>query len=204
MKKFIILIALAVLLLAFFPEVQGKSQSANVKNEIDGGHHNTIVTNVDQISQIANKNNIPYGQIKKIASDKSGSGNSDFGLSQNMNIQNQIGGGHHNKILANGQQAAALDASGAETNSTAAGNSTTTGNGTTTGNLSQMLNTQNQIFGGHHNMILLSSVQVAEISALSPGNLSQAANIYNQIAGGHHNVIVVGSSQLAWLNSTAN
>ncbi|MDM7912631.1 MAG: hypothetical protein QUS09_05985, partial [Methanotrichaceae archaeon] len=169
--------------MAFFPEAQGKSQNAVVKNGIDGGHHNTIVTNVDQISQIANKNNMPYGQIKKIASDEWGSGNSDYGLSQNMNIQNQIGGGHHNKILVNGKQTATLDASGAETNSTAAGNSTTTENLS----LSQMLNTQNQIFGGHHNMILLSSIQVAEINALSLGNLSQEANINNQIEGGHHN-----------------
>ncbi len=190
-------------MLAFFPEVQGKSQNADIKNGIEGGHHNTIVTNVDQISQIANKNNIPYGQIKKIASDELGSGNSGYGLSQDMNIQNQIQGGHHNKILVNARQTAALDASAAETNSTAAGDGTTTGNSTATGNLSQTLNTQNQIFGGHHNMILLSSIQVAEINALSLGSLSQDASIYNQIAGGHHNVIVVGSSQLAWLNSTA-
>ncbi len=148
MKKIIVLAALAMLLLAFFPEAQGKSQNAVVKNGIDGGHHNTIVTNVDQISQIANKNNMPYGQIKKIASDEWGSGNSDYGLSQNMNIQNQI-------------------------------------------------------FGGHHNMILLSSIQVAKINALSLGNLSQEANINNQIEGGHHNVIVVGSSQLASLKGIA-
>jgi hypothetical protein len=212
LKKLIVLVALAVLMLAFFPEVQGKSQNADVKNGIEGGHHNTIVTNVDQVSQIANKNNIPYGQVKKIASDEWGSGNSGYGLSQNMNIQNQIEGGHHNKILVNGKQTAALAALAAETNSTAAGDGTTTGNNTTadnsttTGNLSlsQMLNTQNQIFGGHHNMILLSSIQVAEINALSLGNLSQEANIYNQIAGGHHNVIVVGSSQQASLNGTAN
>jgi hypothetical protein len=193
-------------MLAFFPEVQGKSQNAEIKNGIEGGHHNTIVTNVDQVSQIANKNNIPYGQVKKIASDELESGNSGFGLSQNMNVQNQIQGGHHNKILVDGKQTATLDASGAESNSTAAGDGTTAGNSTTAGNfsLSQVLNTQNQIFGGHHNMILLSSIQVAEINALSLGDLSQEANIYNQIAGGHHNVIVVGSSQLASLNSTAN
>lgn len=200
-----ILVALAVLMLAFFPEVQGKSQNANVKNEIDGGHHNTIVTNVDQLSQIANKNNVPYGQIKKIASDEWGSGSAGFGLSQDMNIQNQIQGGHHNKILVDGRQAAVLGALASETNGTAADNNVTAGNSTATGNfsLSQKLDTQNQIFGGHHNMILLSSIQAAEINALSLGNISQDANIYNQIAGGHHNVILVGSSQLAWLNSTA-
>ncbi len=193
-----ILLALAVLMLAFFPDVQGKSQKADIKNEIKDGHHNTIVTNVNQISQIANKNNVPYGQIKKIAGDNWGSGNAGFGLSQGMNIQNQIQGGHHNKILVDARQTAALGALASETDSATAGNNTTAGN------LSQILNAQNQIFGGHHNMILMSSVQVAEINALGIGDLDQAANIYNQIAGGHHNVILVGSSQLAWLNSTAN
>lgn len=203
-------------MLAFFPGVQGKSQSANVKNGIDGGHHNTIVTNTDQISQIANKNNVPYGQIKKIASGGWGSGNSGFGLSQgtgqgqsqglsqSMNILNQIKGGHHNKILVNGQQAAALGASDTETDSANAGNNTTASNNATAMNLSQILDTQNQILGGHHNMIWVSSVQVAEINALSLGYLSQDANIYNQIAGGHHNVILLGSSQQAYLNSTPN
>jgi|GEM_PF-6283296 len=201
-----ILAALAVLMLAFFPEVQGKSQNADVKNGIEDGHHNTIVTNVDQISQIANKNNIPYGQVKKIASDELGSGSAGFDLSQNMNIQNQIGGGHHNTILVDAQQTGVLDAPASETNSTDANNSTAADNSTTTVNpsLSQMLNTQNQILDGHHNMISLSSVQVAEINAQSLGNVSQGAIIDNQIAGGHHNVILIGSSQLALQNSTAN
>lgn len=192
MKKFIILITLAVLMLAYFPEVQGKSQNADIKNEIKGGHHNTIATNVNQVGEIANKNNVPYGQLKKVASDGWVSKNNGFSLSQSMNVQNQIFGGHHNTIAVDGRQAAVLDAAGSLNNSTAMGN------------LSQMLNTQNQIFGGHHNMILLNSEQVAKISALSPGNLSQAASIFNQITGGHHNIIVVGSSQLAWLNSTTN
>lgn len=216
-KKYIILLALAVLMLTLFPGVQGKSQSANVKNEIDGGHHNIIATNtgqISQISQIANKNNVPYGQVKKIVSGGWGNGNSGFGLSQglgqgqgqdlgqglsqDMNIQNQIQGGHHNTILVNGQQTAA---SGTLANRT---DNSTTGNGTALANLSQILNAQNQIFGGHHNMILMSSIQVAEINALGLGNLSQEANIYNQIAGGHHNIILVGSSQQALLNSTPN
>jgi hypothetical protein len=189
-----ILITLAVLMLAFIPEIQGKSQNAEIKNEIEGGHHNTIVASVDQVAQIANKNNVPYGQLKKIADDGSGpaNGNSGFDLSQNMDIQNKIAGGHHNTIAVNGRQAAALGAMGPANNST------------TTINLSQTLNTQNQITGGHHNLIMLSSSQVALISELYPGNLSQAANIYNQITGGHHNVIVVGSNQLAWLNITEN
>lgn len=180
------------MLMLAFPGVEGKSQNAEVKNEIKEGHHNTIVANVDQVSQIANKNNVPYGQLKKIASDDSTSPGSGTGLSQNMNVQNQIAGGHHNTIAVNGRQSAVLDAMGLANNST------------TALNLSQTLNTQNQITGGHHNMILLSSSQVALISGLSPGNLSQAANIYNQIAGGHHNVIVVGNNQLAWLNSSPN
>lgn len=192
MKKFIILITLAVLMLAYFPEVQGKSQNADIKNEIKGGHHNTIATNVNQVGEIANKNNVPYGQLKKVASDDWVSNNNGFSLSQSMDVQNQIFGGHHNTIAVDGRQAAVLDAAGSLNNSTAMGN------------LSQMLNTQNHIFGGHHNMILLNSEQVAKISALSPGNLSQAASIFNQITGGHHNIIVVGSSQLAWLNSTTN
>lgn len=218
MKKYMILLALAVIMLTLFPGVQGKSQNANVKNEIDGGHHNTIVTNVDQISQIANKNNVPYGQVKKIASKGWGNGNSGFGssqglgqgqgqglgqgLSQDMNIQNEIEGGHHNTILVNGQQTASGTLAKGTDNTTAGNN--TAGNDSALANLSQILNVQNQIFGGHHNVILLSSIQVAEINALSLGNVSQYANIYNQIAGGHHNMILVGSSQQAMLNSTLN
>lgn len=198
MKKLIILITLAVLMLAYFPEVQGKSQNADIKNEIKGGHHNTIATNVNQVSQIANKNNVPYGQLKKVASNDWVNKNNGFSLSQSMNVQNQIFGGHHNKIAVDGHQVALLDAAGS------GGDGGSENNSTAMGNLSQMLNIQNQIFGGHHNMILLNSEQVAEISALSPGNLSQAASIFNQITGGHHNIIVVGSSQLAWLNSTTN
>ncbi len=206
-----ILAALAVLMLAFFPEVQGKSQNVDVNNGIDGGHHNTIVTNVDQLNQIANKNNIPYGQVKKIASDEWGSESAGFDLSQNMNIQNQIGGGHHNTILVDAQQTAVLDAPASGTNGTDANNSTATGNSTAADNstttvnpsLSQILNTQNQILDGHHNMISLGSVQVAEINAQSLGNVSQDASIDNQIAGGHHNVILIGSSQFALQNSTA-
>ncbi len=192
MKKLMILIAIALLMLAIFPEVQGKSQNAEVKNEIEGGHHNVIITNVEQVSQIANKNNIPYGQLKKIAGADSSGGAQGLGLTQSMDVKNQIAGGHHNTIAAEGREEASINATGLGNNSTASGN------------VSQTLNAQNQIIGGHHNLILLSSSQVALISTLSPENLSQAANIYNQIAGGHHNVIVVGSDQLAWLNSTLN
>lgn len=220
-KKYMILLALAVLMLTLFPGVQGKSQNANVKNEIDGGHHNTIVTDagqISQISQIANKNNVPYGQVKKIVREGWGNGNSGFGLSQglgqgqgqglgqglsqDMNIQNQIQGGHHNTILVNGQQTASGTLANGTDNTTAGNN--TAGNGSALANLSQVLNAQNQIFGGHHNMILMSSIQVAEINALGLGNVSQDANIYNQIDGGHHNIIIVGSSQQALLNSALN
>jgi hypothetical protein len=153
MKKLIILITLAVLMLAYLPEIQGKSQNADIKNEIKGGHHNAIVTNVDQVSQIANKNNVPYGQLKKAGGVDWVSENARFGLSQNMNIQNQIAGGHHNMIAVNGRQVAVLGALGSANNST------------TTGNLSQVLNTQNQIIGGHHNVIVVGSSQLAWLNS---------------------------------------
>lgn len=199
LKKLVIVLALAVLMLAFIPALEGKSQNANIKNEIKSGHHNTIVTNVDQLSGIANKNNIPYGQVKKIASGNLGSSASGADYSQAMDIQNQILGGHHNVIVVNGRQVAVLG--GTQTSDDNSTISET--NSTSSGNLSQALNIQNQISGGHHNLIWVSSTQIAEMSASGSGNLTQSANLNNLIAGGHHNVILLGSNQIAQMNSLA-
>lgn len=195
MKKYIIVLALAVLILAFAVSVEGKHQSANVQSEIDGGHHNTIITDVDQVSQAYNGNIIPYGQIKKIANiGKSNMAASD--LDQFASIDSRIVGGHHNTIAVNSKQTA----------NSASGESQTSGmNWTAFRNLSQALNIESQIYGGHHNVIMVGSTQYAGVSASTSENtsenLTQVADIASQIYGGHHNVILIGSSQTYQANS---
>lgn len=193
MKKYIIVLALAVLILAFAVTVQGKHQSADVQSEIDGGHHNTIITDVDQVSQAYNGNIIPYGQLKKVANiGKGEQAGSD--LNQFASIDSRIVGGHHNTIAVNSKQTATSASGGSS------GGSETSGmNWTDFKNLSQALSIESQIYGGHHNVIMVDSSQYAGLGGSTSGNtsenISQVADISSLISGGHHNVILIGSSQ---------
>lgn len=187
MKKYIIMLAIAMLVLAFAGAVEGRNQNANNQNinnqnEINSGHHNTIVTDINQAIQAYNGNNMPYGQLKKF--EKTGNGIAGSNLDQSLSIGNQILGGHHNTIIVGSQQ-----------NANISGSSANGWNSTALGNISQTLKIGNQIDGGHHNAIMVGSIQNAWINAASSGNISQVADINNLISGGHHNVIWVGSSQ---------
>ena len=70
MKKCLTVFLLAMIILASFTVAEAKhqdgQQNSNVESRIEGGHHNSIVTDVNQIDQIeVGKNgNIPYGQLK--------------------------------------------------------------------------------------------------------------------------------------------
>ncbi len=190
MKKYMIVLILAVLMLASAMTVGGKHQSANVQSEIDGGHHNTIVTNVNQVSQVINGGgNIPYGQLKKVAGVGKNGQIADGSINQYADINSQIIGGHHNTIITNSNQSASI----------AGGAQTPVNNSTASSNISQTLNADSTIAGGHHNVILVGSIQSAYVNASATGNISQTANINNLIDGGHHNMILVGSSQTAQL-----
>jgi len=75
------------------------------------------------------------------------------------------------------------------------------------GNFAQIADIDGQILGGHHNMIVVESSQLAiigpsqasgtgELGPESP-SLNQVSDIDSQICGGHHNLVSVDSSQIA-------
>lgn len=198
MRK-ILTILLSALILASAISVEGKNQNvqqkSNINNEIKGGHHNTIISDVDQISQIevGNNKNVPYGQLKKIGGFGTNDGASNIDLTQIANINNQILGGHHNTIVVDNSQAAFgyLD----PTSIWWTGDL----------NLNQKSIIDNQIASGHHNTILVGSTQQAYMNPMSLGdsstNVNQIGYINNQILGGHHNTISVYSDQIVKLGS---
>lgn len=196
------MLLIAAIILACFTTVEGKNQkvqqNSNVNSKIEGGHHNTIVTDVDQMSQIGvgNSNNIPYGQLKKIAGFDANGEMTGTNVNQFADIANEIIGGHHNTIVVDNKQAAVLGGSIDPASKWGAGGIS----------LNQTANIHNQIAGGHHNVILIGSIQQAYLNATASGtseNVSQAGNYDSQIFGGHHNTIIVDSNQIAQIGSIA-
>jgi hypothetical protein len=201
MKSLRVLV-LVVLILASFAVAEGKQQkiqqNANINSEIKGGHHNTISTDVDQTGQIGvgNKNNVPYGQLKKAYGNDEENDLTESNLNQAMDVDSLINGGHHNTILVDGKQVAVL---GKSKNS--ASNPTEYMADSEKLSLNQEASIFSQIVGGHHNTILVSSFQQAETEPLESGtlvgNINQFEDITSQIFGGHHNTIIVDASQTA-------
>ena len=202
MKKYLTVLLLATIILASFMAVEGKNQNAqqnsNVNSKIEGGHHNSIVTDVNQISQIevGKNNNIPYGQLKKLPGFDANGELTNTNVNQFADIVNEIIGGHHNTIVVDNKQVAILGGSLDPTSKWGTGNFF----------LNQTANIDNQIIGGHHNVILIGSIQEAYTNPMASGasgNVSQAGYYNNQMIGGHHNIINVGSNQIVQIGGIA-
>lgn len=187
-KKCLTVLLLAVIILASFTVVEAKNQNAqqnsNVNSKIEGGHHNSISTEVTQIG--------PNAQ-------------------QDSNVDSEIKGGHHNSIVTDVNQISQIEVG--KNNNIPYGQlkklpSFDSNGESTNTNVNQFANIINEIIGGHHNTIAVDNKQVALLGGyLDPtsnwgnGNyfLNQTANIDNQILGGHHNTIVVDNNQVAFL-----
>jgi len=199
---------LVVLILASFASTEGKQQNiqqnANVNNEIKGGHHNTINTDIDQTSQIGDYDEGEEQNTK-----------------QNANVNSKIKGGHHNTIDTDIDQVSQIGVG--NKNKVPYGQLKKAygfdeENDLAESNLNQVMDIDSLINGGHHNTILVDGKQVAFLgksknSALNPAeymtdleklSLNQEASIFSQIFGGHHNTIMVGSTQQAEIEPFAS
>jgi hypothetical protein len=186
MRKYLVLLAAAVLIFGSATAVSGKppATGAAAAGQENSGVGDLVMTKW--------KNDVPYGQMKKAGDEGSpasgapgwaaavgaGPGVQQVQAGEAAGLDGRILGGHHNSIVLESSQVAASG-------------------GAASGSLVQASSMTGQIDAGHHNTIIFEASQIGWTDGSATSDLVQLAEASGLILGGHHNTIIIRSLQAA-------